>query len=202
MNDQFAHRAAEWDNPAKIEMTSIFANELKKNIQLNKDLKAFEIGAGTGLVGLRLLPELKSIVFEDTSEAMLNVLKEKLNSTAGVEIVHGEVTEYAQQDIDLFFSCMAFHHITDIAAALQHIYGISNSKAKIVVGDLITEDGSFHRFEPIPHKGFDLDNLSAIFEANGFKVIDAYIYNVLNRERTPGTISTYEQFILIAEKNQ
>lgn len=200
MTDNFAHRANDWDQPSKIEMTTIFADALMREITLEKQWKALEIGAGTGLVGLQLLPKLSAVVFEDTSEAMLSVLKQKLTGNEAVEIVHGEVFEYTKQDIDLVFSCMAFHHIPDIDSTLKHLYNITNEGAKIVVGDLRTEDGSFHRFEAIPHKGFDTKELAAKFTQAGFKVLSTTTYNTLKRERVPGVMSAYDQFMLIATK--
>ncbi len=200
MTDNFAHRAAEWDNPSKIQMTSVFVETLLEKVQIQKQWKAFEIGAGTGLVGMKILPDVSSLIFEDTSAAMLEVLKQKLNGDEQAEILHGEVTDYHKQDIDLVFSCMAFHHIPDIDKTLHHLYNITNTGATIAIGDIRTEDGSFHHFEPIPHKGFDTDELSIQFEKAGFSVISAETYNVLERERIPGVIGKFEQFMLIAVK--
>jgi ubiquinone/menaquinone biosynthesis C-methylase UbiE len=200
MTDNFAHRAAEWDNPSKVEMTKKFVAALTQTIELKKHWRALEIGAGTGLVGLQLLPYLNSVVFEDTSAAMLGVLKQKLNGDENVELIEGEVFEYKKQNIDFVFSCMAFHHIPDIEKTLEHLYQITNTGATIVVGDIRTEDGSFHHFEPIPHKGFDTNELSEKFEKAGFKILSTETYNVLNRERTPGVFTDYEQFMLVAER--
>lgn len=198
--DNFAHRAAEWDNPSKVNMTQKFVEALRSRIDLKTTWKGFEIGAGTGLVGLQLLPFLNSVVFEDTSEAMLDVLKQKLTGKENIEILHDEVTGYKTVDIDFVFSCMAFHHIANIDATLAHLYKITNPNAIVVIGDIRTEDGSFHRFDPIPHTGFDTDQLSAQFESHGFKVLSADTYNVLERERIPGETNSYEQFMLIATK--
>lgn len=200
MTDNFAHRAADWDNPSKIDMTTRFVDALKKRIELQKEWKGLEIGAGTGLVGLQVLPSIQSVVFEDTSVAMLGVLKQKLKGDEVVEIVEGEVFEYNNQDINLIFSCMAFHHIPDIDKTLAHLHKITLPGATIVVGDIRTEDGSFHHFEPIPHKGFNTEELSQQFEKAGFKVLSTETYNVLNRERTPGFFTDYEQFMLVARK--
>jgi ubiquinone/menaquinone biosynthesis C-methylase UbiE len=200
MTDNFAHRAAEWDNPSKVEMTKKFVAALSQNIELKKHWRALEIGAGTGLVGLQLLPYLNSVVFEDTSAAMLGVLKQKLNGDENVELIEGEVFEYKKQNIDFVFSCMAFHHIPDIEKTLEHLYQITNTGATIVVGDIRTEDGSFHHFKPIPHKGFDTNELSEKFEKAGFKILSTETYNLLNRERTPGVFTNYEQFMLVAER--
>ncbi len=200
MTDNFAHRAAEWDNPSKIDMTTKFVSKLVDKIALEKKWRGLEIGTGTGLVGLQLLPYLQSVVFEDTSAAMLGILKQKLKGDEVVEIVEGEVFEYHNQDIDFVFSCMAFHHIPDIEKTLEHLFQITNPGATIVVGDIRTEDGSFHHFEPIPHKGFDTAELSEKFEKAGFKVLSADNYNILKRERTPGVFTDYEQFMLVARK--
>jgi SAM-dependent methyltransferase len=131
---------------------------------------------------------------------MLGVLKQKLNGDENVELIEGEVFEYKKQNIDFVFSCMAFHHIPDIEKTLEHLYQITKTGATIVVGDIRTEDGSFHHFEPIPHKGFDTNELSEKFEKAGFKVLSTETYNLLNRERTPGVFTNYEQFMLIARR--
>lgn len=201
MTDNFAHRASTWDEPAKIDMSSQFLRAMLSKITPQKSWKALEIGAGTGLVGLQVLPSVDTVVFEDTSEAMLDVLMQKLEGDENAEILHGEIFDYKKQDINLVFSTMAFHHIPDIDAALAHLYNITLPAALVVVGDIRTEDGSFHRFEPIPHKGFDTAVLSAQFVKAGFSVQSVETYNILKRERTPGVMSEYEQFLLIAERN-
>ena len=198
MIDHFAQKANDWDQPEKIRMSEKFVEELMKLVDIEPQWKAFEIGAGTGLVGLQLLPMLKSCVFEDTSEAMLDVLRTKVTGLSNVEILHGEVSEYTRPDIDLIISNMAFHHIPDIAATLHHLHTITTSGAVVVVSDLRAEDGSFHQFEPIPHRGFDAENLTAIFREAGFQVEVLKTYNILHKKQPSGTIGEYEQFILKA----
>ncbi len=200
MEDKFAQKAQDWDNPDKMKMTEMFVEEMFKYVTLDKNWKALEIGAGTGLVGMQVLPKVKAMVFEDTSEAMLDVLRRKLTGTKNVEIVHGEVFEYEKKDIDFVFSCMAFHHLSDIPMILSHLAEITKPNATVVIGDLLTEDGSFHRFEPIPHKGFDTNTLSEQFRNAGFEVITAKSYNILHKEKIEGKFTDYTQFILIAKK--
>lgn len=200
MIDNFANRAADWDNPSKIDMTSKFVEALLQRIEISNSWRAMEIGAGTGLVGLQLMPKLKSIVFEDTSTAMLEVLLRKLANAHAAEILDAEVFAYQKRDIDFVFACMAFHHIPDIEATLKHMHGITTNRAYIVIGDIRTEDGSFHHFEPIPHKGFDTATLSKVLKSTGFETLSCSTYNVLTRERSPGKFTDYEQFILVARK--
>ena len=199
MNDPFITRASDWDRPDKIYMSKKFADELISRINPLPEWKALEIGAGTGLVGLLIEPLVRAIVMEDVSESMLEVLKQKLNGNSKVEIVHGEVTDYKLQDIDLIFSNMAFHHIPDIEKTLQHLASITKPGAWIAIGDLVTEDGSFHHFEPIPHRGFDTSALSGQFVQAGFDVKSVKIHNVISKIVEDIT-TEYEQFILIAQK--
>jgi len=199
MNDTFAAKAAEWDSPDKIIMTNKFVAELLAHINLQPTWKALEIGTGTGLVGLQIEPLVDSVVLEDTSESMLNVLKQKLNGNSNVTILHGEVFDYKRQDIDLIFSSMAFHHIPDIEKTLHHLATITKPGAQVVIGDLVKEDGSFHRFEPIPHRGFDTTDLSNQFATTGFNVRLVKTYNTLVRTNDSSTTG-YNQFILIAQR--
>jgi ubiquinone/menaquinone biosynthesis C-methylase UbiE len=180
-------------------MSKKFADELISLINPLPDWKALEIGAGTGLVGLQIEPLVRTIVMEDTSESMLHILKQKLNGNSKVEILHGEVADYKLQDIDLIFTNMAFHHIPDIEKTLQHLASITKTGAWIVIGDLVTEDGSFHYFEPIPHRGFDTFELSGQLDQAGFEVKSVKTHNVISK--TVETITShYEQFILIAQR--
>ena len=199
MNDTFISKAADWDSPDKIDMTKKFADELILRINLLPTWRALEIGTGTGLVGLQIEPFVHKVVLEDTSASMLEVLKQKLDENSKVEILNGEVTDYTSQDIDLIFSNMAFHHITDVEKTLKHLASITKVNAWVVVGDLVTEDGSFHRFEPIPHRGFDTTILSGQFTLAGFEVKSINIFNIISRT-VDGITTNYEQFLLIAQR--
>jgi len=199
MNDTFKAKAAQWDSPDKIAMTKKFLSEMLFNVNPISSWKALELGAGTGLVGLNVEPLVGRVVMVDTSESMLEVLKQKLHDEKKVEILHGEIFDYKQQDIDFVFSAMAFHHLPDVEKTLQHLATITKSGAWVVVGDLVTEDGSFHNFEPIPYCGFDTDVLSKQFVNAGFDVKLVKIYNVITRITDEKTTS-YEQFMLIAKR--
>lgn len=198
--DYFINRATNWDTPRRISMANHFVNALLEHVEPKSHWKGMEIGAGTGLVGLQLLQKVKSMVFVDTSVKMLDVLKKKIKGVKNVEIVSSEVADYQVRDIDFVFSNMSFHHIEDIPATLEHVYKITQPNAVMVIGDLRSEDGSFHQFDPVPHRGFDTDELSEWVENAGFSVKSVNTYNVLKRERIQGKISEYEQFILVAER--
>ena len=77
MKDTFIAKAANWDSPDKINMTRKFLSEMLFHINPQSSWKALEIGAGTGLVGLNVEPLVGKVVMVDTSEAMLEILKQK-----------------------------------------------------------------------------------------------------------------------------
>ncbi|MDD4992534.1 MAG: class I SAM-dependent methyltransferase [Paludibacter sp.] len=199
MNDNFKAKAAQWDSPDKIAMTKKFLSEMLFNVNPMSSWKAMELGAGTGLVGLNVEPLVAKVVMVDTSESMLEVLKQKLHNEKKVEILHGEVFDYKKQDIDFVFSAMAFHHLTEVEKTLEHLATITKPGAWVVVGDLVAEDGSFHNFEPIPYCGFDTAVLSKQFVKSGFDVKMVKIYNVITRTVEEKT-TNYEQFMLIAKR--
>jgi len=196
MSDNFKTKAAEWDSPMKVAMTQKFVSELLKNIKLNKSLKALEVGCGTGLVGLQIINQVKSMVMLDNSSAMLDKLREKLTQQ-NVTIVNGTVEKYTTKDLDFVFSLMAFHHIDNIPSTLEHISSILKPGGDLIIGDLKEEDGSFHGEEKVAHNGFNIEDLAKQMENCDFDVVTVYTYNKLNRGD-----KDFEQFIIVAKKNQ
>lgn len=201
IKDAFVSKAADWDSPDKVAMTNKFVDELLTQIHPLSTWKALEIGTGTGLVGLQIEPLICTLVMEDTSESMLNVLRQKLNKESKVEILHGEVFDYHEKDIDFVFSAMAFHHLPDVEKTLQYLATITKTGAYVAIGDLVTEDGSFHRFDPIPYCGFDTVLLSQQFEQAGFEVKLVKVYNTISR-LLEGELRNYDQFLLIAQRKE
>jgi ubiquinone/menaquinone biosynthesis C-methylase UbiE len=197
--DYFKNKASEWDTPIKMEMAEKFVKELLKNYTPGKDQKMMDYGCGTGLVGMELSKLTRDVVYLDSSESMLKILKQKLGAIKDFSksIIHGEIHSYNQKDIDLITTLMALHHVEDIESALNHISAnILKPSGVMVIGDLKEEDGSFHNGEEIPHKGFNTEKLTAQLQKAGLKVEKTYIYNTLTKKE-----KTYEQFIMIATKN-
>jgi len=197
--DSFAEKAASWDNPAKIEMANKFVKELLIHVQPSEVWKALEIGAGTGLVGLQFSQMVGELLLLDTSEAMLEIVKQKLTGLNNVQVLCKEIYEYTSSDLDFVFSCMAFHHLLDTEAVVKHLSTIVKPGGHVVVGDLVTEDGSFHGNETVLYNGFDMLLLQKLFLSCGFKILKFHVYNVLSRQ-IEDVQKDYEQFILVAVK--
>jgi ubiquinone/menaquinone biosynthesis C-methylase UbiE len=201
-NDKFAKKAGSWDNPQRTAMADVFVKEIQKNIKIEKDFEILEFGCGTGSVGLSFTDAVKKIRMVDDSESMLAILKEKitLNNIPNVEIFHGSIEDYKTEPVDLIFSSMAFHHVSDITNTISTFHKILLNSGYVVISDLKKEDGSFHAPDVVPHNGFDLEELRDIFVKCGFSVNKIYVYNRIIKQITSGENKEYEQFILIAQK--
>ena len=205
MSDTFNDKAKTWDDsPNRLELVKAFLDELNMHAYVNKDMKVLDFGCGTGLVGLTFCDTAKEVLFIDTSHGMLEVLaqKVKIANTKNAKIIKGDISEAGieENSIDLIFSLMAFHHVKNIPSVLKTFYSIMKTGASVVIADLVTEDGSFHKNEDIAHKGFNIGYIKVMFEQSGFFVDDIYEYNKLKRPDASGNIKEYTQFAAVAIK--
>ncbi len=82
----FDERARDWDSdPKKVERARVVADAIRKTIPLSQEMKALEYGCGTGLLSFALQPDLGEITLADTSQGMLDVLREKIAKRRGNE---------------------------------------------------------------------------------------------------------------------
>ncbi|MEN6619353.1 MAG: class I SAM-dependent methyltransferase [Rikenellaceae bacterium] len=202
MTDYFKNKASEWDSPMKVAMSEKFVEEMLKNINFNKSAKAMDFGCGTGLVGLNIIDKIKSLVMVDSSKAMIDKIKKKLDmieanceaSDESVKIIHGTIEKYNTKDLDIIFSLMAFHHIEDTQALFEHISIILKPGGILVIGDLYEEDGSFHGDESVPHNGFNVEILAKQMKSSEIDIVTTYPFNTIKKNN-----KDYEQFIMIAK---
>ncbi|MDD2489065.1 MAG: class I SAM-dependent methyltransferase [Bacteroidales bacterium] len=197
MIDNFQNKANTWDNPQKIRMTTKFSNELSESIFLYKEDNIAEVGAGTGLVGLSLVDKVNKIYMIDNSPSMLNVLREKLDSTNinKVEIVEGEFETTNLNHLDGVICYMSLHHIADTINFIREVKKRIKENGFFAIGDLIEEDGSFHGSKDILHFGFNLEKLSKLLEAEGFIILRETVYDYVSKNE-----KNYPIFIIIAQK--
>ncbi len=202
MEDKFSHKANDWDSAGKIAMTAKFVAEIKKLIALSTEMKVLEVGTGTGLVGLQIAPWVKSLLLIDTSPSMLKVLEQKLEQTPAANVRYAlmPIETVVEKKFDMLIAFMSWHHIADQDSAFASTYELLNKGGKLIIGDLLPEDGSFHGGEDVPYLGFDMQELSAFAETYGFKVLQVYPYSEMLKPDKSGETRHYGQFILLAEK--
>ena len=184
----FDERARTWDTPERRARAEAVADAIRAVVPLTREMRAIEVGAGTGLLGLALARDVGELVLADPSAGMLEVAREKL-------AVHGDGSVSAiqldlladpppQPPFDLAVSLLVLHHLPDTAAALRAIRALLRPGGRLALADLETEDGSFHSpdAEGIHHRGFDPDRLAATATDAGFVDVSVSRAMVLERE--------------------
>jgi ubiquinone/menaquinone biosynthesis C-methylase UbiE len=186
-NSDFDKKASGWDqNPMHIERAVAIAYALKEIIPLNKNMKALEYGAGTGLLSFLLRDEFREIVLMDSSREMIRICEEKSESFGTRHItplLFDLEHDHYHEQFDIIYSQMVFHHITDTEAVIRKFHEMTYPGGYLVIADLYPEDGSFHGQDVIVHRGFDPAALSLELSTLGF--VDA----------------TYQQCFMIRKEN-
>lgn len=173
-NNIFDSRARTWDiNPVHQERSGAIAAKMLEMIPVNNRMRALEYGAGTGILGSMLAPHFKEIVLMDSSEEMVEVMKEKIsdNSIENLNPVVADLEkgEYLGGKFDLIYSQMVFHHIKDVGSLLEKLYKLLKPGGYIAIADLYKEDGTFHGEGFSGHNGFDVELLKSTLESGNFR---------------------------------
>ena len=201
---EFDARAATWDaNTMHTARTRAIAGAIIRKVPLASTMRALEIGAGTGLLGMALQDRVGSILFTDPSSGMIDVLNHKI-ADGGFSQLAARVLDLAtdaapEGPFELVFSQMALHHVQDVAGHLRILYRLMAPGATLCIADLDAEDGSFHGEGFHGHKGFERGELGALLVAAGFERIEFETVHEMERE-IDGTLRKFPIFLLVARK--
>ncbi len=201
----FDERAKDWDSdPAKVERARVVADAIRQAIPLSDQMKALEYGCGTGLLSFALQSDLGQITLADTSQGMLDVLREKI-ANAGVTNMHPVRLDLTSDPLpveryDLTYSLMVLHHIHDFKDALAKFSDLLVPGGYLLVADLDKEDGTFHTDGTTDvHLGFDRAELQKIVEDRGFgNVTFSTAYEI--KKSIGNKEKTFPIFLMVAQK--
>jgi len=201
----FDERAKDWDSdPNKVERARAVAGTIRRVIPLKSDMKALEYGCGTGLLSFALQSDLGQITLADTSQGMLDVLKEKI-VTAGVTNMHPVRLDLASdpfptEEYDLTYSLMTLHHIHDVNDMVVKFCDLLVPNGYLLVADLDKEDGSFHTDGTSDvHLGFDREELQRIVEDAGFGSVTFLTAHEI-KKKIGNEEKTFPVFLMTAQK--
>ncbi|MEX1295415.1 MAG: class I SAM-dependent methyltransferase [Candidatus Limnocylindrales bacterium] len=198
---EFDEKAAEWDTPERRERAHHLGDSIREHVPLDPTMRAIDIGAGTGLLGLDLLADLGSVVLADPSKGMIEVARTKIERE-GIVDASAIVFDFPATEpppgapFDLAVSLLALHHVEDTEATLRSVAAALAPGGWIAFIDLDEEDGSFHDPDQpgIHHHGFDGRALVATAAAAGFD--DARVRIVSEVTKEDGR--SYPLFLLTA----
>jgi ubiquinone/menaquinone biosynthesis C-methylase UbiE len=202
---EFDKKAAEWDkNPMHWDRSEAIANEIKALLPLNKEMRALEYGAGTGITSFLLKDLLKEITLMDNSTEMVKVMNDKISASRVTNMsalnFDLEKTDYNNGTFDLIFTQMVLHHVVNISNIIERFYRLLNNGGYLAIADLYSEDGSFHGDGFDGHMGFDIGNLTSILKKKNFHTISHKECFIIDRKISDIESRQFPVFLLIAKK--
>lgn len=200
---EFDLKAEEWDkNPMHWDRSVAIAEGILKIVPLEKQFRAMEFGAGTGILSFLLKDYLKEIVLIDNSAGMIRMIDEKISVSGAANLITKlfdlEHAELEGEKFDFIFTQMVLHHVDDIESIFMKFSSLLNPGGYLAIADLYAEDGSFHGEDFHGHKGFDPDNLSEILKINNFTGISYKECFLINRKISESETKDFPVFLLIA----
>ncbi len=167
--DYFDEEAANWDEkPSRIRLAKAVGEAIVRQAAPTRDMTALDYGCGTGLLGLYLLPYVRSVTGADNSPGMLQVLNRKivgggLNNMRAIrlDLEHDPVPD---DRYHMIVTSMVMHHIANPDKTLRAFHKMLLPGGILCLADLDTEPGTFHTAEAagsVHHHGFDREAMKA-----------------------------------------
>ena len=197
---RFDEQARDWDTPQRRERAEAVAGVIRASVALTPSMRAVDIGAGTGLLGLALASDVGEMVLAEPSTGMLEVMRDKLAAGGPANVTAAAFDVLADappgEPFDLAVSLLVLHHLPDPAAALKALAGLLRSGGRLALADLDTEDGSFHADATGIHfLGFERDDIVRLARAAGFSDVETRTATEIEREGR-----RYPVFLLLGRK--
>jgi len=196
----FNDEANTWDTERRIKRSKQISDFILSNIVIEKESILLDFGCGTGLISQNFIHHVSRIVGYDTSDNMLDIFDNKFSNLKNRVM---SISDLSQLDmkVDIVISSMVFHHIVNVDDALKQLWSVLKDQGNLIIIDLDSEDGSFHRDEIgfNGHNGFDRDMFMSKLKINGFEPMA--IGTVLNDIKYQnGNVIPYSLFYVHARK--
>lgn len=199
--------AAEWDSePRRIELMKAVGEQVIRRVHPTREMDVLDYGCGTGLLGLYLLPHVRSITGADNSEGMLSVLRQKVAKLGADNIrtlrLNLEQDAIPSDRYDLITVGMALHHIADVQRVLRAFFSMLRPGGCLCVADLDTEPGTFHGPNPqdlgVRHFGFDREQFKTLLLKIGFRDPKDVTAHAFRRTTEDGREREFPVFLITA----
>jgi ubiquinone/menaquinone biosynthesis C-methylase UbiE len=172
--DKFEMIANIYDTSERIQIAKVSSDAIREYLVDAKSKNAIDFGCGTGLVGMNLLSDFNSILFLDTSQNMINQIKQKISdfNIKNVDTLCFDFEKECLSDLHVHYIFMAqvLLHINDVELVLSRLYDILNIGGHLLIVDFNKNE---EIVSDIVHNGFDLKNLTDIMAKIGYRDIQS-----------------------------
>jgi 2-polyprenyl-3-methyl-5-hydroxy-6-metoxy-1,4-benzoquinol methylase len=204
----FDDAAATWDEkPDRIALAKSVGEAVLHAVSPTKSMDVLDYGCGTGLLGLFLLPHVKSVTGADASTGMLDVLQKKIdnNGLANMKTIRLDLENDSVPagQYHLIVSNMTMHHIADTEKVVEAFYTMLHPHGILCIADLDSEPGIFHAPEvadSVHHHGFNRMELESLVGRIGFTNSKTLTAHVLRKPIENGTERDFSIFLLVGDK--
>lgn len=205
----FDDAAASWDNePRRIALMKDVGTAILREAPLEPAMDLLDYGCGTGLVGLFLLPHVRSVTGADSSSGMLAVLDNKIRSghISGMSVLQLDLERdpLPEKRFHRIVVCMTLHHVAHVERLLRAFHELLHPGGTLCIADLDTEPGTFHPpavADSVHHHGFDRQRLKAQLAAAGFPQCHDVTAHVVSRPIATGELGQFPVFLLVAQRD-
>lgn len=184
----FNQAANTWDTPEKKEQNRKYAEEIKMLSGKREFKRVLEVGCGTGLLGENFIQKDNQFLGVDTSEGMLEILRQKFSGHSQVKakLINMEKETLNEGPFDLIISSMAFHHLQNPEGMLKILKTKLVPDGVMAIIDLDREDGTFHP-DPVKmgvhHFGFDEATCRQWADASGLRMERKIIHTIHKNDK-------------------
>jgi len=170
--DKFEMIANMYDTPERIQIAKVSSDAIRNFLVETKSKNAIDFGCGTGLVGMNLLNEFKSMLLLDTSQNMINQIKQKITNfnIQNVDTLCFDIEKESLSDIhaDYIFMAQVLLHIHDVKLVLSRLFDALNEGGHLLIVDFNKNEKIV---SDIVHNGFNPEELSNIMTEIGYRDI-------------------------------
>lgn len=170
--DKFEMIANTYDTPERIHIANVTSDAIREYIVDTKSKDAIDFGCGTGLVGMNLIKDFHSMLFLDTSQNMIDQIKQKITNlkvqNANTICFDFEQDVLSDLRADYIFMAQVLLHIDNYESVLSRLFNVLNEGGHLIIVDF---DKNENIVSDIVHNGFHQDELSALMKKIGYNNI-------------------------------
>ncbi len=199
--------AAAWDaEPRRVELAKAVGEAILRQVQPTREMDVLDYGCGTGLLGLFLLPHVRSVTGADSSPGMLEVLERKIRSggmqmrALKLDLLNDPPPE---SHYNMITANMVLHHVERIDVLLAAFHRMLLPGGILAVSDLDAEQGLFHGPEAagsVYHNGFDRRKLMDRLRSAGFVDVKDTTAHVTRKPIAGGEIHEFPVFLIVGRR--
>jgi ubiquinone/menaquinone biosynthesis C-methylase UbiE len=148
-----------------------------------------DLGCGTGQVSASIAPFVEKVIAVDTSAAMLQAARKRLQSFGNVDLRRGEIEALPIDDarLDAATLMLVLHHVPEPERALAEVARVLKPRGRAIVVDMLPHDRENYR-QQMGHVwlGFADDHVRRMFQDAGFEEIRVVALPPDARSKGPG----------------